>query len=124
VIYLDTHVVLWLYGGSVKLLSPHAKSLIEKEDLCVSPLVELELHYLSEIGRLVVAPSVILESLSEEIGLQVRSCDLTGLVRAAILETWTRDPFDRMIVAQSKLERCLLLTRDRTIRKHAPNARW
>lgn len=123
-IYLDTHVVLWLYGGKIELLSQSARKLIESEELGVSPLVELELHYLDEIGRLQVEPTRILEALAEEIGLQVRSCDLNGLIRAAVLESWTRDPFDRLIVAQAKLERCLLLTRDKKIRKHVPSARW
>ena len=48
VIYLDTHILVWLYGGMVDLLSEKAKTLIESEDLVISPLVELELQYLFE----------------------------------------------------------------------------
>ena len=123
-IYLDTHILVWLYGGMVDLLSEKAKTLIESEDLVISPLVELELQYLFEIGRLQVKPPKLIGSLADEIGVEIRSCDLSALIRASLSEMWTRDPFDRLIVAQSKLDKCDLLTSDRKIRKNVHTAKW
>ena len=45
-------------------------------------------------------------------------------IRQAIEQTWTRDPFDRIIVAQSKLADAPLLTKDNTIRKQYKKAFW
>ncbi|MCB8766407.1 hypothetical protein [Planktothrix agardhii] len=38
-IYLDTHVVVWLYAGLTDKLSNLAKSLINTHDLYISPMV-------------------------------------------------------------------------------------
>jgi PIN domain nuclease of toxin-antitoxin system len=53
-------------------------------------------------------------------------CDLPfdQVVRKASEFSWTRDPFDRLIVAQSVCRNSRLLTKDRGIRKHAPLAFW
>ena len=51
-IHLDTHVVVWLYQGDVKKLSQRAQQLIEDNDICISPMVMLEIEYLFEIKRI------------------------------------------------------------------------
>lgn len=50
--YLDTHVVVWLYEKDEQRISPLARELIESSDLLVSPMVLLEVEYLFETGRI------------------------------------------------------------------------
>ena len=50
-IYLDTHVVAWLYAGLTACLSPAARDMINDNGLYLSPMVILELHHLHETGR-------------------------------------------------------------------------
>ena len=51
-IYLDTHVVLWLYLRRGEALSERARHSIEYEpEILISPMVLLELDYLHEVGR-------------------------------------------------------------------------
>ncbi len=38
--------------------------------------------------------------------------------------TWTRDPFDRWIVATAKLHRSPLITKDEKIQHHYADAIW
>ena len=45
-IYLDTHVVVWLYAGETSKLSQAAEELINTNDLLISPIVLLEMNYL------------------------------------------------------------------------------
>ena len=52
VIRLDTHAVVWLYTGEIERFSPEGRVLLESEQLTVAPIVQLELTYLHEIGRL------------------------------------------------------------------------
>ncbi|WP_230458629.1 PIN domain-containing protein [Microcystis aeruginosa] len=52
-IYLDTHIVVWLYAGLTAKLSDCAKHLINENELYISPIVRLELQYLYEIGRII-----------------------------------------------------------------------
>jgi PIN domain nuclease of toxin-antitoxin system len=98
---LDTHVALWLATGATDLLSDTVKRTIEDEDLTISPLVELELTYLYEIGRLTAEGPEIVEQLQREIGLKISPITLTDAVAAAHSLSWTRDPFDRLIVADA-----------------------
>ncbi len=67
-IYLDTHVVVWLYET--------AKNSINENLLRISPMVVLDLTYLYEIGRLTVDSRTITDFLNHAIGLKV--CDLIG----------------------------------------------
>jgi PIN domain nuclease of toxin-antitoxin system len=51
-IYLDTHVILWLFARKGDGLSVRAMKLIESDtELTISPMVLLELEYLHEVGR-------------------------------------------------------------------------
>ena len=49
--HLDTHVVVWLFAGSVDVFPPTVQALLDSEPLSVSPMVSLELDLLHEIGR-------------------------------------------------------------------------
>ena len=125
IIYLDTHIVCWLYAGRVEELSPRASDLIVSGRLYISPIVELELQYLYEIEKIGESPDVMITTLSQEIGLNVSDLPLSEIVKAARGMTWTRDPFDRLIAAEVTLiSDAQLITRDRTIREHLKNAVW
>jgi PIN domain nuclease of toxin-antitoxin system len=92
--------------------------------LRVSPIVALEIQYLFETGRITIPADTILEDLDLRIGLRMDRLNFTRVVRQSLLEKWTRDPFDRLIVSQARIRQVPLLTRDRTIRKYYENARW
>lgn len=123
-IHLDTHVVAWLYDGLSGKLTPRARELIEAEALVISPMVLLELEYLREIERLTVDGATILEDLSTRLGLTVCPASFEQVVRVGLRQDWTRDPFDRLIVAQADLAGAPLLTRDGSIHAHYPRAVW
>jgi len=123
-IYLDTHVVVWLYAGLTNHLSVNATDLIESNRLSISPMVQLELQYLQEIGRIHTDSALIIESLGYAIGLEVCQLPFIQVVTESITQVWTRDPFDRLIVAQSQAGHAQLLTKDQTILKNYPRAIW
>jgi PIN domain nuclease of toxin-antitoxin system len=67
VIHLDTHVVAWLFAGRLDLLSEPARSVIEAEDLVISPMVILELEYLFEINRTTQPGRIVADDLRERL---------------------------------------------------------
>lgn len=89
-----------------------------------SPIVELELAYLFEVGRVTEPPRAPLEVLGRSIGLAVAEASASDLVGAALDLSWTRDPFDRLIAAHAIASGANLLTADRTMLKHLPLAVW
>ena len=50
--------------------------------------------------------------------------DLVHIDREASQLSWTRDPFDRIITAQSAIDRSTLITKDKIIQKHYEYAVW
>jgi PIN domain nuclease of toxin-antitoxin system len=123
-VYLDTHVVVWLYDALTDRLSKAAAEAIEENDLTISRLVELELQFLHEIGRLRVKPAEIIRHLSTQIGLRLSDVELERIIRAATGLDWTRDVFDRLITAESATMNLALITKDRTIRAHHKLSIW
>ncbi len=100
------------------------RELVESEDAFVSPIVELELTYLYEIGRVSEPADMPLAALRRSIGLQVADVAVVELARAAIPLSWTRDPFDRLIAAHAIVADAPLVTADKTIRENLPLATW
>jgi len=66
----------------------------------------------------------MLAALRRSIGLEVADASLFEVMHAAERLSWTRDPFDRMIAAQAIVADVPLLTADRTILEHLPQATW
>lgn len=123
-IYLDTHVVVWLYSKELSRFTDAGLQAMETNDLFISPMVVLELEYLCETGKTSSRAHVLCGGLQDTIGL--RTCDRSfgAVTRIALNQEWTRDPFDRIIVAQARLADAPLLTKDEVIRRHYKKAFW
>lgn len=122
-LYLDTHVAVWLHSGLTSMLSPRARQRLQTARLLISPMVELELEFLHETGR-VGAPAEEVTAHLQSAGLEVCQLSLRQVVAESRRQGWTRDPFDRIIVGQASLATAPLLTRDRRIHEHYPRAVW
>jgi len=124
VAHLDTHVVVWLYAGEVQRIPTPVREQLETHDLLISPAVILELQYLFEIRRVSEPAEAVVTDLGRRIALRVSAVPFQQVVSIATGLTWTRDPFDRLIVAQARAQEAPLVTADRVIRKHYDAAVW
>lgn len=86
--------------------------------------MRLELAFLQEIGRIEPEPGRLLGDLAQAVGLALTDEPLDGLVRQAESLTWTRDPFDRLLVASAMLHELPFVTRDRVIHENFEGAVW
>lgn len=87
-------------------------------------MVRLELQYLYEIGKTTVPAGRVMIALADTLGLEISSLPFAAIIEKAENQSWTRDPFDRLIVAQALLEEAALITKDQTIRQHYAKAAW
>ena len=123
-IYLDTHVLVRLYQGEIEKLTDTVRQEIEQHDLLVSPAAILELDYLYEIGRLKAGASKLMDALAMDLRVKVCGIPFPQIVEQALKEKWSRDPFDRLIVAHAKAGDAPLITKDENIRRHYRRAVW
>jgi PIN domain nuclease of toxin-antitoxin system len=121
-VHLDTHVALWLAAGDKRRLRP-ALPRLRRGPRFVSPIVIVEMELLHEIGRIRARVADVLEILTEHAILEAPG-DVRQIGQHARLCGWTRDPFDRLIVAHALASNATLLTADATILEHCAHARW
>ena len=123
-IHLDTHVVIWLAEAREGALSLTARRTLDREPIAISAMVVLELETLHEAGKLRTEPDRVIGILDRNIGLSRSPATFAEVVGAARTFAWTRDPFDRLIVANAMAEGVRLLTADEHILRRFAGAVW
>jgi PIN domain nuclease of toxin-antitoxin system len=123
-IFLDTHVAIWLYSGRLDLFKPKVLQIINDNQVCISHVSRLEMKYLNEIGRINQHPDMIIDALIDEIGLVFSNNSIERIVSQAIHLDFTRDPFDRIIVADAYINNSSLISKDQNIIKNYKYAVW
>jgi PIN domain nuclease of toxin-antitoxin system len=126
VTHLDTQIVAWLYLRKERNLGEAARRLLRRTDVpVISPLVIVELEILTELGR-ISPPSVpaMISALEDQIGLVQSTASLSEVALEACRFAWTRDPFDRLIVANALADGAKLITADQVILRHFDQAVW
>lgn len=118
---LDTHVLLGLTREGVHTSNPRLVKLIAAPSTqgyaSVASLWEIAIK--TRLGKL--DPGMALEDLSgflERLGLTILPIDKRHAVSLARPEPKTRDPFDRMLLAQCDVEGLRLATIDRALVDH------
>lgn len=126
-VLLDTHTLIWLLIEP-KRLSRRARALLGdlETEVCVSPVSAYEIARKSQLGRLGTAAVV-----AEGFGGHLRTIGAADLelssihaLMAARLPSPHRDPFDRLIAAQSLVEDIPVVTRDPAIAELGAATIW
>ncbi len=123
-IYLDTHVIVWLYMNESSRFSSYAKRAINGNLCKISPIVGLELTYLHEIERLSATASEIIDFLVDAIELEICNIQFDKVINSTIQQNWTRDPFDRIIVGHAAVTESSIVTKDQLIRENYTHTIW
>ncbi|MGI9280865.1 MAG: type II toxin-antitoxin system VapC family toxin [Endozoicomonas sp.] len=121
-VLIDTHIAVFLHANELGKLSRGACDVLESHDIVLPEIARLELQYLYEINRIAYPPEQIVADLYGDIGLASSNTPVNSLIQTAINIHWTRDVFDRLIVADALFRNCSLVTRDNKIIEHFPKA--
>lgn len=106
-ILLDTNALIWLHQGDRR-----AKRLERNTTLYASPASLLELQMLIESGRLRLRRGFGVEQLIGDARWLLDDPPAADWFSQAVGAGWTRDPFDRLIVAHAELRGWRLATGD------------
>ncbi len=124
---IDTHCWLWAVSSPERLPSAAAR-LIKSHDNAVffSAVSALEIAIKVSLGKL-----QLMEPPETFVPLQVAALTMTPLpvylshaLRVAALPLHHRDPFDRLLVAQSQIERLPLMTADAALAAYDIEVIW
>ncbi len=126
-VLLDTHVFLWWNQGSselskkaLRILADPANTLI----LSVASAWEIAIKTQSGKLRLPEDASTYVPVRAAHYGMEILPIHLTHALALQSLPLLHRDPFDRMLVVQSQIEKLPLLTADPAIRSYPVDTIW
>lgn len=126
IVHLDTHVVARLYAGLDNKIARAARTLMARADqLVVSQFVVLELDDMIDLRRIRnVSVDRLIDQLSRQFPMATSSAPLADVIANARRIGWTKDPMDRLIVANAMADGARLITADEKIRAHFKDAVW
>ena len=112
---IDTHTFLWFVTNDSK-LSDYALNLIENDtnEVLLSTLNLWEIAIKFSIGKLILHQP-FQEFIDEELqtnNIQLLSLEISHIKKVADLPLHHRDPFDRMLIAQSVIEGLPIISAD------------
>ncbi|MBW8049246.1 MAG: type II toxin-antitoxin system VapC family toxin [Cytophagales bacterium] len=112
---LDTHAFIWFVEDDKK-LSGKAKEEIENPDniiiLSIASLWEMSIKI--SIGRLKLKkPYKEVISYVNEKGIEILSINFEHTLEVSKLEFHHKDPFDRLIISQAKMENMTIVSKDK-----------
>jgi PIN domain nuclease of toxin-antitoxin system len=124
---LDTHAFLWFIAGNTK-LNQKCRALIEDEDneKAVSIASILEIAIKTSLGKLSLEcpfADIIPQQLHQN-DFKLHPLTLAHTIRLAELPYHHRDPFDRMIIAQSLDDGLFVISNDEAFDAYGIKRIW
>jgi PIN domain nuclease of toxin-antitoxin system len=123
---LDTHAFLWFVAGDERLSRAARRALENKTaELYLSAASVWEMAIKSELGRLTL-PAPLEMYVAEKVASGFRMLPVEWQHAAAVekLPPHHRDPFDRLLVAQSLVENLSLVTGDTAFSPYGVKVVW
>lgn len=112
-ILVDTQALLWWLMDSER-LGAKARRIFASDEPVISPVVLWEIAIKASLGRLSADVSEVSRVITEQ-GLERLGISDRHMINLQALPFHHRDPFDRMLIAQSQAETMPLLTSDAKI---------
>jgi PIN domain nuclease of toxin-antitoxin system len=126
-VLIDTHTFIW-WNTDDPLLSVHAKEIIAdgENEIFLSAASVWEIAIKTAKGRLVLpeAPDQYISNRMSWYRFQPLPVQISHAAHVFELPSYHSDPFDRMLIAQSRVESLPLVTKDEDIRRYDVATIW
>jgi PIN domain nuclease of toxin-antitoxin system len=108
---LDTHVLLWSLNNDPRLSRHHFDIIEAKENLTVSVVSIWEIAIKRSLGKLTTRDDLLGNITRRPI--RILPIDEVHALETEQLPLHHRDPFDRMLISQARVEELTILTSDK-----------
>jgi PIN domain nuclease of toxin-antitoxin system len=124
---LDTHAFIWWYNDPQQLPEPVLLACRDTSNLLLLSVASVwEMQIKSQLGKLRIEKPLekIIQRQKEQNQLQVIPITLPVVLKLDDLPLHHRDPFDRLIIAQARLENLWLVSNDREFEQYDVSLFW
>ena len=125
-ILLDTHTFLWFLGGNTE-LSKQARMIIEnaEHEKYISIATFWEIAIKNSLGKLTLdVPFAELKTEVLKNRFQILPVTFEDTLQLITLPFHHRDPFDRIIISQAKVNNLTLVSRDNNFSLYSVSLLW
>jgi PIN domain nuclease of toxin-antitoxin system len=123
---LDTHTFIWWDSDPSKLSKRALELLTEKDNLRLLSVVSLwEIQIKHQLGKLTLN-----KALAEIIAIQQNNCieilpiTIAHILALDSLAMYHKDPFDRLLIAQTNIENAVLISCDSVFANYSVKVQW
>lgn len=124
---LDTHAFIWWDSNPDK-LSPRALTLCQdrRNTLIVSVASLWEMQIKAQLGKLKlnIPMSELVKNQKETNEMQVLTISLEHILELGNLPAMHNDPFDRLLIAQAKVENAMIVSTDSIFAQYPVTVVW
>lgn len=116
---IDTHIFLWWLNGDKKLKTPIRKIIENKENQIIASVINgIEISIKAK--RTKIKLSITVKRMFEVSGFKILDVNLSHILEFDKLPLYKdhRDPFDRILISQARVESLTLVTTDKKIWKY------
>lgn len=123
---LDTHALLWWVTDDARLSSTARDRIAEEAEVFVSNASLWELAIKAGVGKITLEPSVgeWFEAHTTASRFGRLELDRAHLAAVEHLAQHHRDPFDRVLIAQARIEQLPLISADRAFASYDVDVIW
>lgn len=126
-VLIDTHVLLWWLAEESRLSAP-ARGVLESggKEVFFSAASAWEIAIKAALGQIELSlpPRTLLPKVLREQSIRPLDVTLAHALATAELPAHHRDPFDRMLVAQARVEKMAIVTADPAFRRYDVRVIW
>lgn len=126
-ILLDTHIFLWLNDAPEKPSQPALDACQNVDNTLYLSLASVwEMQIKQQLGKLQLSETLqtLITTQQQQNGLQLLPIELEHIEGLCHLPSQHRDPFDRMLIAQSITEQMLIISADQAFTGYPVSLIW
>ena len=124
---LDTHVFIW-WDSEPEKLSPRAIALCQDpgNDLILSVTSLWEIQIKAQLAKIKLRTPLpkLVEEQQQTNGLRLLPVEAVHVFELDALPPFHKDPFDRMLVAQARIEGLCIISHDMVVSKYPVDVQW